>query len=189
MTDEGFMGFFDSDISSDIRRQVFFAQASAGMSDVERARFYGLPPGCRMREGAKIISPENLVLGENVWIGENAVLDASGGLEVGSNTSIGLGVYLWTHDSNRLNREGRNTRESSVDIKRKPTKVGADCFIAGPSAVLAGTTIGDGCVIAPLSLVAQNLEPGTIFTPYRSMLKMAARMEALEARITELERR
>jgi carbonic anhydrase/acetyltransferase-like protein (isoleucine patch superfamily) len=183
-----FMSFFDTEVSSDIRRQLFFAQASACMSDVERARFYGLPKGCRMREGAKIIAPENLVMGENVWIGENSILDASGGLEIGSNTSIGLGVYLWTHDSNKLNREGRNTREARGDIKRKPTRVGSNCFIAGPSVILAGCTIGDGCVIAPLSLVGQSLGAGSVFTPYRTMLKMTSRLTALEARIAELER-
>ena len=30
------------------------------MSDVERATFFGLPDGCRIRENAKIISKENL---------------------------------------------------------------------------------------------------------------------------------
>ena len=48
------------------------------MTDVERAKFLGLPKGCRIRENAKIISQENLKIGNNVWIGESAILDASG---------------------------------------------------------------------------------------------------------------
>jgi acetyltransferase-like isoleucine patch superfamily enzyme len=186
MTDET-MGFFRDDTPPDVRRQVLHALATAAMSDLERAKFYGLPDGCRMREGAKILSPENLIIGTNVWIGENAVLDASGGLEIGSNTSIGLSVYLWTHDSHQLNLSGNNIREAKDQIRRRPVRIGSNCFIAGPSVLMPGTTIGDSCVIAPLSLVKSNLSDGTIYTPYRDFLKMDRRITAFEARLAELE--
>ena len=129
----------------EIRRQILMYQASECMSDVERAQFLGLPEGCRMRERAKIISPENLVIGKNCWIGEGAILDASGGLKIGENCSIGLGVYLWTHDSFKLNLRGKNTREHSSRILRKRTKIGSNCFIGGPAVVMPGVTIGDKC--------------------------------------------
>lgn len=180
------MNFFRADTPFDVRRQVLHAIASAAMSDVERAQFYGLPEGCRMREGAKIISPENLTMGENIWIGENAILDASGGLEIGSHTSIGLGVFLWTHDSHQMNLMGLNTAEGRDKIKRRPTKIGKNCFVAGPSVVMPGVTVGDGCVIAPLSLVKNDLKDGTVFTPYRDLLKLERRVKALEARLTNL---
>lgn len=178
--------FFIEETSVEIRRQLFMQLNTAGMSDAERARFYGLPNGCRMREGAKIISPEKLKIGENVWIGENAILDASGGLEIGSNTSIGLGVYLWTHDSHKLNREGNNTRENSKQIKRRPTKIGENCFVAGPSVIMPGVTVADGCIIGPMSVVYKDVKANEIVTPYRDMLKLIDRVENLEKKILEM---
>lgn len=187
MTDE-YMAFFRDDTRFDIRRQALHSLATAAMSDVERAHFYGLPAGCRMREGAKIISPENLVIGENVWIGENAILDASGGLEIGSNTSIGLGVYLWTHDSHKLNLAGDNTPERRDMIRRRRTKIGNNCFIAGPSVVMPGAIVGDNCVIAPLSMVKKNLPEGTVHAPYRDFMKLEQRLEELEREMAELKK-
>jgi acetyltransferase-like isoleucine patch superfamily enzyme len=155
----------------DLRSMILKYEAARTMSDVERARFFNLPNGCRMREGAKIISPENLKIGEHCWIGEGAILDASGGLDIGDHTSIGLNVFLWTHDSHQMNIRGQNQRENNHRIKRRPTKIGSRCFIAGPSVVMPGVTIGEGCIIAPMSLVDRDLEPRTVFKPYADILK------------------
>ena len=105
--------YYNQETPWEIREQILKYNATFSMSDVERAKFLGLPNGCRIRENAKIISQDKLVIGENCWIGEGAILDASGGLEIGSNTSIGLNVMLWTHDSYKLNIRGKNTRESN----------------------------------------------------------------------------
>ena len=51
---------YHASTKQDIRQQIFNSNATAIMSDVERAKFLGLPTGCRIREGAKIIAPENL---------------------------------------------------------------------------------------------------------------------------------
>ena len=126
------------------------------MTDDERAASLKLPRGCRVRENAKIISPENLICGENVWIGEGALLDASGGLEIGSHTSIGLSVFLWSHSSYLTNLAMANHSGSSL-IERKKTTIGSGCFIAGPSAVLHGVTIGDKCVVLPMSVVNKDV--------------------------------
>jgi acetyltransferase-like isoleucine patch superfamily enzyme len=150
----------------EIRESILMYEASRSMTDVERAKYFGLPEGCRMREGAKIISPEKLKIGEHCWIGEGAILDASGGLEIGSHTSIGLSAFIWTHDSFLMNVRGKNTPEHKHLIKRSPTKIGSNCFIAGPSTVLRGVTIGDGCVIAPMSVVRQDLPAGTVYSSY-----------------------
>ena len=68
-----------------IRKEILTYHLSSVMTDSERAVLLGLPEGCRIRENAKIISPENLKCGTNVWIGEGAIIDASGGLEIGDN--------------------------------------------------------------------------------------------------------
>ena len=148
-----------------------------------------MPDGCRIRENAKIISKENLNIGEHCWIGEGAILDASGGLTIGAHTSIGLNVFVWTHDSHSLNIRSKNTREASKLIKRKPTKIGERCFIAGPSVILAGVTIGDKCIIPPMSVVSEDLPEGTIFNNPHSpkfLNELIQRVEYLEEKVSKL---
>lgn len=139
-----------------LRPDILSRLLSSILTDDERAEYFGLPTGCRIREGAKIISPEKLKCGENVWIGENAVLDASGGLEIGDHTSIGLSVFLWSHTSQLTNLTLENQSGSPL-IERKATKIGKGVFIAGPSVIMPGVTIGDKVVVAPLSVVNKDL--------------------------------
>ena len=91
--------FKNTERNRKLREQILTYHISSVMTDDERAQLLGLPEGCRIRENAKIISPENFKCGKYVWIGEGAILDASGGLEIGDHTSIGLYVLVWTHSS------------------------------------------------------------------------------------------
>lgn len=166
-----------SDERHALRASILMYEAARTMTDVERAAFFGLPQGCRMREGAKIISPENLKIGEYCWIGEGAILDASGHLEIGSHTSIGLSVFVWTHDSHRMNTRGDNRPDQNHMIKRTPTKIGNNCFIGGPSVIMPGVTIGDRCVIAPMSMVRKDLPDGAVFAPYVELTKDVERIK------------
>ena len=152
----------DDEQNVNIRRKIIFKQlAEKILTDRERAAYYNLPEGCRMRENSKIISPENFRCGKHVWIGEGAILDASGGLEVGEHTSIGLSVFVWTHTSHKTNLNMANYPGSDL-IERKPTKIGSGVFIAGPSVILAGTTLGDRTVVLPLSCVTKSFEGNCI---------------------------
>lgn len=148
--------FCDSDRNARLRSEILQRLLSQVMTDDERANFLGLPEGCRIRESAKIIAKEKLVCGEYVWIGEGAVLDASGGLEIGAHTSIGLGVMVWTHSSHLTNLSMNNVSGSPM-IQRKPTKIGQGCFIGGPSVIYSGVTIGERCLIQPMSVVTADI--------------------------------
>lgn len=178
--------YFSSETPWHIRKQILDYHATQTMSDVERAKYFGLPAKCRMRENAKIISPENLILGENNWIGEGAVLDASGGLEIGSNCQIGLGVYIWSHDSHRAAIKGINTKEHQNSIIRKPTKIGDNCFIAGPSVIMPGVTIGNKCIISPMSVVFEDLPDKTVYKPYKNMLDVLDSIKNKDIELQEL---
>jgi acetyltransferase-like isoleucine patch superfamily enzyme len=139
-----------------LRNQILQYVVSSVMTDDERAQLFGLPKGCRMRENAKIISPDKFKCGEYVWIGEGAILDASGGLEIGEHTSIGLNVMIWSHTSYLVNLNLENRIESPL-IERVPTRIGKGCFIAGPSVVYHGVTIGDKVVVLPMSVVTKDI--------------------------------
>lgn len=171
-----------SDYDLDLRAQILRYHATDLMTDRERAAFLGLPEGCRIRERAKILAPEKLTLGKNVWIGEGAVLDAQGGLAIGDASQIGLGVMVWSHSSHQQAARGE-TGQSREGIVYKPTTIGKNCFIAGPSVVAAGVTIGDGAVISPLTFVDRDVAPGETVSAPRSLKKLEKRLEALEKRL------
>ena len=118
----------DTSRNRKLRSDILHRLVGQCLTDDERAEFYGLPIGCRIREGAKIISQENLRIGEYCWIGENAVLDSSGGVEIGSHCSIGLSVFIWSHSSHLTNLSMNNQSGSNL-IQRRPTKIGSGCFI------------------------------------------------------------
>src|SRR3954463_5129333 len=168
-----------------IRQQILLYQTTGLMNDRERARWLGLPSGCRIRENAKILAPEKLVLGCNVWIGEGVILDAQGGLEIGDETQIGSYAMIWTHSSHKqaLRGETGQTRDS---IRYAPTRIGSCSFIAGPSVVAAGVTIGDRVMVLPHTLVDRDVPSGSVVGISRDVRHLEQRITRLERRIQEL---
>ena len=148
--------FFDDERSNRLRPQILTDLVGQYMNDQERARLLGLPETTRIRERTKVISPERLRIGEHCWIGEGAVLDASGGLEIGAHTSIGLNCLIFTHSSWLANMMLENYSGSDL-IERKPVRIGKGCFIGGNSVIMPGVTIGDQATIQPLSVVAKDI--------------------------------
>lgn len=149
-------GLKDTDRTRSLRPDILRRLLSLVMTDDERAALLNLPEGCRVRESAKIIAPDKLVCGKYVWIGEGALVDASGGLEIGDHTSIAAGVMVWTHSSHLSNLAMRNDSGNAL-IQRKRTRIGHGCLIAGPSVVYAGVTIGDKCLVQPMSVVTKDV--------------------------------
>lgn len=177
----------DSSIEK-IRSQILLYHSTATMTDRERATALGLPEGCRIRAGAKILRPENFQCGHHVWIGEGAILDAQGGLSIGDYTQIGLNVMVWSHTSIKQALRGE-TCHSSNSIKYAPTSVGSRCWIGGPSVIYPGVKIGDGVVVMPFSVVDSDVPDGEWVTDHRVFKRSAKRIEELEVRIRELEKK
>ncbi len=181
-----FSSAFDSTSDPGLRAQILTYAATEGMTDRERAKFLGLPEGCRIRERAKILAPENFTCGRNVWIGEGAVLDAQGGLSIGDETQIGLNVMVWSHSSHAQALHGE-TGSSRDRILYKPTSIGSRCFIAGPAVILPGITIGNGVLIPPMSVVDEDLPDGAIFRDTRrEVKKLRNRIDSLEQKLAAL---
>jgi acetyltransferase-like isoleucine patch superfamily enzyme len=177
---------FDSETDPALRQQILTYASTSLMTDRERAKVLGLPAGCRLREGAKILAPEKLVCGEHVFIGEGAILDAQGGLSIGANTQIGLYVLIWTHSSHWQALRGE-TGQTRQNIVYRPTSIGERCFIGGPSVIAAGVTIGNRVIVPPMSVVEEDLPDGTVYeSPRRSLLDLRRRVDDLEKRLLEL---
>jgi len=180
------MSFFDPSTDPTLRQQILTYVASELMTDSERARLLGLPEGCRIRERAKIICPERFQCGKQVWIGEGAILDAQGGLSVGDFTQIGLNVMVWSHTSHFQALRGE-TGLSREDIIYTPTSIGERCFIAGPSVIMPGVSIGNSVFIPPMSVVKESLPDGTVFQDdQREISRLKLKIENIERQVEQL---
>jgi acetyltransferase-like isoleucine patch superfamily enzyme len=141
--------------SDKLRTEILSGLAGLVLTDDERAKFYNLPQGCRIRESAKIIAANNLSCGEYVWIGENTVVDASGGLTIGAHTTVAVGANIWTHTS-VMSCLMMDNSSGNPWITRTPTEIGKGCYIGGPSSIYPGVSLGDHCVVMPMSTVTQS---------------------------------
>lgn len=153
--------FGDTERSRGLRESILKNLLALAMTDDERATMLGLPLGCRVRESAKIISPNLLVCGEHVWIGENSVVDASGGLTIGSHTTIAVGALVWTHESVLANLMMDNSIGNPW-LVRKSTIIGSGCYIGGPSSIYPGVKIGNKVVVLPMSVVMEDVPDNVV---------------------------
>jgi acetyltransferase-like isoleucine patch superfamily enzyme len=175
----------DEDFDPKMRNQILLHYAASVLSDRERARLFGLPEGCRIRERAKILNPENFKCGKYVWIGEGALLDAQGGLTIGDYCQIGLNVMIWTHSSYKAALMSQ-TCKSKKGITYKPTKIGNNCFISGPTIIDAGVTIGDRVLISPFSFIDKDVPDDTTIRPHREFRDLQKRVQDLESVVERL---
>ena len=127
-----------------------------------------------------------MTCGRFVWIGEGAVLDAQGGLTIGDYTQIGLNTMIWSHTSHRQALSGE-TGISSKKIRYKPTTIGSNCFIAGPSIIAPGVTVGNRVIITPLTFVDRDIPDNTVFSATKEMRNLQARVQKLEEIIAKLQ--
>jgi UDP-3-O-[3-hydroxymyristoyl] glucosamine N-acyltransferase len=60
------------------------------------------------------------------------------------------------------------------------TKIGSNCFIAGPSVIGPGVTIGDGVIVGPLTFVDRDVSSGDVRSTPRELKKLVQKVERLE---------
>lgn len=107
-----------------------------------------------------IINPGEITFGDNVFIGRSFFISANS-LVFGSNIMIGPGVLI--ECSNHSFTVPGKTMFSYAKIKSyKGIVIENDVWIGGHVAILAGVTIGEGCVVGACSNVIRSLPPYTI---------------------------
>jgi acetyltransferase-like isoleucine patch superfamily enzyme len=121
----------------------------------ERAKKLGFGTNSSIYDSAFVFGkPE---IGNDVWIGPFSVLDASGGLKIGNNVTISVGVHIYTHDNIKQTLLGKN-----VPIELESVSIGNNSYI-GPNTIISkGNTIGNHCVIATNSFVNKSFPDNSI---------------------------
>lgn len=138
------------------------AEAGPG-SYFQRRVWFGSPEKAQIGEnvfigaGTQFGSEEgvgHLIIENDVRINRNCSIDHTGGLFIGECALISAEVIIYTHD-HRLDPR-------SVPIKL-PKRIGRRVWIGSRALILAGCTdIGDDAIIGAGSVVAKDVQSGTI---------------------------
>ena len=106
----------------------------------------------------KFFAPE-IILGDGVEIQQRVHITAASKLIIGNNTSI-LPDVLVTDINHSYDENDKPKGEQS--ISSKPTFIGSNCSIGAGTKILAGTNLGDGCVVGANSVVTGEFPPRSV---------------------------
>lgn len=101
-----------------------------------------------------ILNPQNLELGSNVTIQPMTYIEASGGVKIGSDTSLAHGVSIMS--------ETHNTSDKEIPFKNqgmtyKPVVIGEDTWVGAKVTIMAGVTIGNKAIVGANSVVTKDV--------------------------------
>ena len=99
-------------------------------------------------------NPQNLELGTNVTIQPMTYIEASGGVKIGSDTSIAHGVSIMSETHNIDDREELFKNQG---MTYKPVVIGEDTWIGAKVTIMAGVTIGNKAVVGANSVVTKDV--------------------------------
>lgn len=167
----------------------------------ERAQACDAGPGSSIHHLCYIYG--KIKIGKNTWVGPFTLLDGSGELSIGDNCSISAGVHIYSHDT----VQKRISHGKSAE--KAPVTIGDSCYI-GPQAVIAkGVKLGDFTIVGANSFVSKSFSShsvvmgspavlrgkiqfdssGSAFIEWIPKIDLGRKIEVLEKRIQELERR
>ena len=113
-------------------------------------------PGCRI-EG--IEAAAHISIGDGVTMQQNCHITAGGNLLIGAGSTILFDVMI-TDVDHRYEEFGRRIIDQPVDVFS--TRIGCNCFIGSGARILAGTTLGESCVVGANAVVRGKFPAGAV---------------------------
>jgi acetyltransferase-like isoleucine patch superfamily enzyme len=93
-------------------------------------------------------------MGNHVFLGPYVTIYGHGGVEIGDGTLVSMKATILSSNHKIPSRE-RHIRWEPSELL--PTKIGRDVWIGANAVILAGITIGNGCVVGAGAVVTSSL--------------------------------
>lgn len=100
-----------------------------------------------------------ITIGDRTGIGARAFLAGQGGIAIGNDVITGPNIQIFSENHNFSNLE-LTIKEQGVT--KQAVVIGNNCWLGGSITILAGVTIGDGCIIAAGSVVTKSVPANSI---------------------------
>jgi maltose O-acetyltransferase len=109
-------------------------------------------------------------IGDHVYINEGCRFDNHAWVKVGDNVAVGQEVMFLTSS----HQAGRVTRRAG-QLLYEPITIGPACWIGARATILAGVTVGEGCLVAAGAVVTTDCAPHGLYggVPARRLRELA----------------
>ena len=116
--------------------------------------------------GAKIHKTAKVYPSTQVWLPSNLVMEQfsclAGDVICYCMAPIHVGEYCTVSQRSTLCAGTHDIRDPNFQLKTKPIKLGARCWVAAEAFVGPGVTIGDGAVVGARGVVMRDVAPWTV---------------------------
>jgi acetyltransferase-like isoleucine patch superfamily enzyme len=100
-----------------------------------------------------------ITIGDRTGIGARAFLAGQGGITIGSDVITGPNIQIFSENHNFSDLEQTIKTQG---VTKQVTVIGSNCWLGGGVTILAGVTIGDGCIIAAGSVVTKSVPQNSV---------------------------
>lgn len=102
----------------------------------------------------KIFAPWNLELGDYSCVGPRVELYSKDKITIGDSSVISQDSYICT--------ASHDITSPVMATLNKPVSIGSNVWIAAKAAIMPGSTIADGSVVAACAVVVKDVEPWSV---------------------------
>lgn len=150
-----------------LRRPIYIR----GGKSIEGARNITTGHACRFDlEGER----KTLFIGENCEIGDNVHIVAHEKVVIGDNVLMASKVFISDTNHGIYKGEKQDSPETTPNSRQlvtKPVKIGNNVWIGENVVILAGSEIGDGCVIGANSVITKVIESNSMVVGNSKIIK------------------
>ena len=121
-------------------------------------RVYGMNILIVKLRGNCFFENADIRIGRGTFINNGCIFANSSAIEIGENCSLAYEVMLCTatHEIGTIHKRAGKATSGTI-------KIGNGCWIGTRATILAGVTIGDGCIIAAGSVVVKDCDANGLY--------------------------